>query len=297
MSAKILESNRSGCQEEMKKVISASRRTDLVAFFPENLSRMLDNEKALVLGPAGKMYTVELSPDKVHTIVLWSKNFENLIQNRHRLRERLEKYVQVYLHFTITGMGRSFIECGVPHPKKALSQLDSLLKIVGRPERINIRFDPIVHWIEAGRTRTNLDFFEVLGKSLDSSGIRTLCFSYAQWYNKSKRRADKAGFRYCDPSDEEKKAKAAGLVAMARSWNIRLSSCSQNFLAAVEGVRPSSCIDGRTLQELHPHREDVSQRKDRSQRKECGCTESVDIGSYTQSCPHCCLYCYANPRI
>ncbi|MCK4557835.1 MAG: DUF1848 family protein [Candidatus Aminicenantes bacterium] len=33
------------------------------------------------------------------------------------------------------------------------------------------------------------------------------------------------------------------------------------------------------------------------QRAECRCTESIDIGSYTQSCPHSCLYCYANPRV
>ncbi|MDH4198294.1 MAG: DUF1848 domain-containing protein, partial [Candidatus Aminicenantes bacterium] len=29
---------------------------------------------------------------------------------------------------------------------------------------------------------------------------------------------------------------------------------------------------------------------------DCLCTESVDIGSYAQSCPHSCVYCYANPR-
>lgn len=281
----------------MKKVISASRRTDLVAFFPEVLSQMLEEETARVIGPSGHVYSVDLSPENVHTFVLWSKNFENLIQNRHELREKLGKYDQLYLHFTITGMGGSFIERGVPYPDRALRQLEDLLKIVGKPGRISVRFDPVVHWIENDRIQSNLHFFQDLACALSSLGINTVRFSFAQWYNKSKKRAEKADFSYFDPPVGDKIKEAAALVSIARLWNVRLYSCSQNFLTHVDGIRPSSCIDGIVLQDLHPHQKEASGRKDKSQRSECGCTESVDIGSYTQSCPHRCLYCYANPKI
>jgi len=33
--------------------------------------------------------------------------------------------------------------------------------------------------------------------------------------------------------------------------------------------------------------------KEKPTRKECGCTESSDIGTYG-TCPHGCIYCYAN---
>ncbi|MCJ7579761.1 MAG: DUF1848 domain-containing protein [Candidatus Aminicenantes bacterium] len=282
----------------MKKVISASRRTDLVAFFPAELAEMLAGKKARVYGPSGHTYNVDLDPENVHSIVLWSKNYDSLINNRFRLKERLEKYNLLYCHFTITGLGGSFIENGAPSPQDALHQLDSLIEIVGRSENISVRFDPIVFWETLeGERKTNLDYFETLAPILAAKGIRIIRFSFAQWYNKAKRRASKTGFIYVDPSLDEKKIAAAGLVSIARKWNLFLSSCSQKFLTEVPGINPSSCIDGTFLQSLHPQNEKTSLKKDKSQRSECGCTESVDIGSYAQSCPHSCLYCYANPKV
>lgn len=281
----------------MKKVISASRRTDLIAFFPDWLSSVIKEEKVRVYGPSGHIYSVDLSAKAVHTVVLWSKNLANFIEDQNRLRACLNKYDQVYIHLTITGLGGTFIEKGVPPPSVAISQLGPLIKTVGIPERISVRFDPVVYWKEEGKVKTNLHFFEKLAPELSSRGIKDVRFSFVQWYGKSERRAAKYGFQYVDPSPDEKKKAASMLAEIARNWNLRLYSCSQNFLTEVSGVSPSSCIDGKNLADLHPLGEAASTRKDRSQRPECGCTESIDIGSYNQFCPHSCLYCYANPTI
>lgn len=281
----------------MRKVISASRRTDLVAFFPEWFSSALKEESARIFGPSGRTYTADLNPANVHTVVLWSKNFSNLINNAFSLKDILQKYDQLYLHFTITGLGGTFIEKEVPPPSQALLQLEPLIKVVGKPERISLRFDPVVYWKEEGRLKTNLRFFEKLAPHLQSRGIKDVRFSFAQWYRKAKRRAAKYDFSYVDPSLREKKEATELLVQTARQYGLRLYSCSQNFLAEVPAVSPSACIDGHLLHLLHPHKEPVSLKKDTSQRQECRCTESVDIGSYTQFCPHACLYCYANPRV
>ncbi len=280
----------------MKKVISASRRTDLISFFPEWLSAAVKEEKARVYGPSGRMYSVDLKPESVHTIVLWSKNFANLIENQASLQDRLRKYEQLYFHFTITGLGASDIEKAVPKPQAALEQIGPLIELAGRPERISLRFDPVLFWKDGEKIQTNLHFFEELAPRAASLDIKNIRFSFAQWYEKSRRRAARRGFRYFDPPIEEKREVAAVLSATARVFGLSLFACSQDFLSDVPGIKPSSCIDGRLLQDIHPSSEPASRVKDQTQRRECLCTESVDIGSYAQACPHSCLYCYANPR-
>lgn len=268
-----------------------------MAFFPEWLSRVIHEEKALVCGPSGRTYQVDLNPQHTHTFVLWSKNFENFIANRCGLREALGRYDQLYLHFTITGLGNTFIEGGVPSSEQALLQLEPLVKIAGRPERISVRFDPVVYWKEQDSLRTNLRFFEKLAARLHPLGIRDIRFSFAQWYNKAKRRSEKQGFIYVDQPIEEKIKDARYLADTARRWGMNLYACSQSFLDDVPGVTASSCINGPWLERLHPDQAPASSKKDRTQRSDCRCTETVDIGSYTQFCPHSCLYCYANPKI
>lgn len=281
----------------MKNVISASRRTDLVASFPDWFSQVLRKEDALIWGPSGSPYSVNLNPSHVHSIVLWSKNFSNLLQDECGLADNLKKYDQLYLHFTITGLGGTFIESHVPFPSQALSQVEPLLEMVGMPRRVTIRFDPVVYWREEGKVKTNLHYLEKMAPQLKEYGIKNIRFSFAQWYRKAQRRALRRGFDYVDPSQEEKKKAASYLSQVAGNWGLNLYACSQKFLEEVPGVSPSACIDGNLLRELHPEKKPASTSKDRSQRRDCRCSESVDIGSYTQFCPHCCLYCYAHPRV
>lgn len=241
--------------------------------------------------------SVDLNPEEVHTLVLWSKNFWPLLENRHGLREFLSDYAQVYFHFTVTGLGGSFIERLAPTPAAALGQIPLLLEVARRPERISIRFDPVLFWREGRELKSNLDFFPVLAREISSLGIKTVRFSFAQWYKKAVARARKTGLEFYDPSCKEKREAVKKLVETAAKYGLELWSCSQAEIARLPGVKASACIDGDLLTRLHPTGEPASTLRDRTQRSDCLCSESIDIGSYTQSCPSACIYCYANPRL
>lgn len=233
----------------------------------------------------------------MHTVVLWSKDFSNLLRNEHGLMDLLGSYDQVYLHFTVTGLGGTAVEPGAPVLRKALAQLPECVAFAGDPLRVSVRFDPVLFWEDGGAVRSNLPFFPEIAAAAAGLGIRDIRTSFAQWYGKAKRRAAARRFPFVDPSDEEKKAYAATLAGVAAAHGLSLFACCQPALAGIPGVRPSACIDATLLELLHPGRAPASPRKDRGQRADCLCTESRDIGSYSQSCPHGCVYCYANPRV
>jgi DNA repair photolyase len=228
--------------------------------------------------------------------VLWSKDFGHLLANSHGLRDILAGYDQLALHFTVTGLGGTTIEPGAPPYREALGQLAGLAAVAGDPRRVSVRFDPVLYWEENGAVRSNLPVFPEVVEAAARHGLRDIRMSFAQWYGKAKRRAAFRRFAFVDPPDEEKRARAAEMASAAAARGLVLHACCQPELAGVPGLRPSACIDGELLESLHPGREPASRRKDRGQRAACLCTESKDIGSYGQACPHGCVYCYANPR-
>lgn len=184
----------------------------------------------------------------------------------------------------------------MPDYREALAQLPGLAALAGNPLRVSVRFDPLLFWEERNRSRSNLDLFPAVAEAAAAVGIRDIRVSFAQWYGKAVQRAAARGFAFYDPSEAEQRSRALELAAISAARGLVLHACSQPVLAGIPGIRPSACIDGALLGSLHPRREPALQGKDRSQREACLCTESKDIGSYTQACPHGCVYCYANPR-
>ncbi len=272
-----------------RTIVSASRRTDLPRFYLPWLVAALRRGEAAVLLPYGGTRSVSLRPEDVHTLVLWSKDFSRLLSDRTALR-LLRRYDQLLFHFTVTGLGGTALEPGVPPPTRALGQLPALVELAQRPERVVLRFDPVVHWREGGTLQSNLPWAEAVFRAARRAAVRDVRASFATLYGKILRR----GVAWHDPPSEEKKRIAQDLRDLARVHGVELGACSDLALEGA-GIRRSGCIDGRRLRELHPEGELASVRRDRGQRESCLCTESADIGSYAMACPGGCLYCYARP--
>jgi hypothetical protein len=257
------------------KVISASRRVDLVGGYPELFAALLD-ERA--------------PPESVHTLVIWTKSPRNLLF--HPLLSRaVRKYESVFLHLTVTGMGGSILERNIPPPGEVLGLLPDLIRLVGGPEHVRLRFDPIVHLrMPDGSLYSNLDMFEDVLRPAARLGVRDVTISWMDEYRKVVSHLKNKGITSRTPSDELKRKELELLQDVIEKYGGRLHGCCEPIMGL------SRCIDGWLLRELHPRGLSCSTKKAAGQRELCGCTESYDIGAY-RLCPHGCLYCYANPKV
>jgi DNA repair photolyase len=259
---------------QSKKVISASRRIEMLGFFPEQLADFLDRR---------------CLPEQVHSVVLWSKNPLNLVDHS-RIRECLKKYEQVFLHFTITGMGGSYLEPSVPTVEESLEMIPVLVEHLGDPGRMRVRFDPIVHLrLPDGGIYSNVFHFVRVARAAKAAGVIEIITSRMEPYPKVVNRLKKFGITPETLSPSERKKEADWLIGQADEIGVRLFGC------CAEGLPAGSCINGHALSHLHPKGEAASTQKAKGQRPLCGCTESWDVGWYYK-CPGGCLYCYANPE-
>ncbi len=258
----------------LKKVISASRRVDMVGNAPHQFVAIL-KEKC--------------PPEMVHTLVIWTKNARNLFEHRP-LFEAIHVYDQLFFHYTVTGMGGTLLEPRVPPPDQAMSYLERLVDLAGDPRRVRFRFDPIVHLLlPDGSNYSNLEWWEKLAPRVQQSGIRDVSISWMSEYRKVQSRLLRAQIRPIKVTAETWLREFNWLMSIAGQYDLTLHGC------CVPGMPRSRCIDGHLLMELHPYHALCSLAKAKGQRTSCGCTESWDIGWY-YPCGHGCRYCYANPQ-
>ncbi len=222
--------------------------------------------------------------------MMWTKSPRNLLSHP-LLSAKVKNYESLFLHLTVTGMGSSILERNIPPAGEVLGLLPDVIRVVGGPEHVRLRFDPIVHLrMPDGRLYSNLALFEGVLRPAAKVGIRDVTISWMDEYRKVLSHLGKKGIVPQSPSEELKRKELGLLLGIARRYRVRLHGCCEAIMER------SRCIDGWLLSSLHPRGLACSTKRAAGQRELCGCTESYDIGAYRQ-CPHGCLYCYANPKI
>ncbi len=281
-------------------VISASRRTDIPAFYMSWFMQQIQKGSFEVINPYNrKVAVVPVTSDRVHTIVFWSKNFGPFIEGGFGQTLAARGY-NLFFNFTVNS-DDALLEPQVPPLKERLQQLDTLCQMFGA-QSVTWRFDPICFYkTEQGDTRNNLSDFSLIAARAAHCGIGRCITSFMDHYPKiRKRTASIPGFAFIDPPLEAKRDILLNISKTLTAHNIDLFTCCEKeileTLPAETGVRQSSCIPNRLLTELFGG--SLSFKKDAGQRIQdgCGCMVSNDIGSYQQQpCYHNCLFCYANP--
>ena len=255
---------------QRKYIVSASRRTDMVACQPEKMAAALNGEL--------KQFNF-LKPERIHTLIVSTKDFRNLLDSR-RLRDACTRCDQVCVNLTVTGLGGTRLEPNVPSLDVLLPRLPELVAFVKNPLRINWCFDPIIRWENC--SNMNPEVFSLLATKFASAGITRVIAMFYRSYEKSHIKPDVF-------TEAEKKSFTDKMTQICAKNGMDLSVCWR------PGLHRIRCIDHDWLASLHPEKErDVLRHY---KRVNCGgspCRDGAfDIGWYRPKCGLGCLYCYA----
>ncbi len=263
-------------------ILSVSRRTDIPAFYWEWFLNRVQAGFVDVRNPMNihRVSRIDIRPEVVDCIVFWTKNAGNIIPHLDQLKDY--KY---YFQYTINPYNK-LIEENVPLKKYVVENFRLLSEIIG-PNRVIWRYDPIL-LTDMIDVDYHLRYFEELAKRLKGHTNRCV-ISFVDLYKKTVSNTRELIMK--EPTDMEMHFLAHNLSSIAKDYGMEIVSCSESIDLDFDGVRHGCCIDRNLIEEIVGYKIDV--KKDKNQRKECGCVESVDLGAYN-TCLHACKYCYAN---
>jgi hypothetical protein len=265
-------------------IISASRRTDIPAFYSDWFMSRIKEGFVLVRNPfnALQISKISLRPDVVDCIVFWTKNPANFI-SKLTILDRLG--YQYYFQFTLTPYGKE-IESNLPDKQELISTFITLSKMIGK-ERLVWRYDPILLTDHLDR-KYHYKQFQTFAEKLAPYTDRCI-ISFVEFYSKSVRNLKGLNVERID--DATMREIAANFMNVCRTHGLRLETCAEDIDLTDLGIANGKCIDDRQIAKILGR--EISVKKAQGQRKKCGCVSSIDIGAYN-SCSHNCLYCYAN---
>ena len=246
-----------------------------------------------------RKFKVPATPDRVHTIVFWSKNFDPFIKGGFG-RKLSEMGYNLFFNFTLNS-NNALLEPRIPSLVRRLEQLRELTRDYD-PRTLNWRFDPICFFrFDQQPVKDNLDDFSRIAAWASQCGISRCITSFMDDYAKIKKRiVSMLGFSFIDPVLSEKINILLKMEKELAGKNMDLYACCEkevlDALPSWSGIRNSSCIPNDLFVEIFGG--ELSFKRDMGQRTErgCGCMVSMDIGSYhLHPCYHNCLFCYANP--
>ena len=273
----------------MKQVISASRRTDIPAFYLKWFMEHLRQGFVEVSNPINRkqIRRVSLSPADTAWIVFWSRNYAAFLKNY-----KFFDFYRLFFHFTINPP-QPLLEPDMISPSRAIKQLEKLTAIYG-PEVIIWRYDPLVFFKHDGQLESNhqLPVFRNYLREISRLGIQKCYTSFVYLYPKVLKRARQLPqIEFLELEQPQKFQILQEMVDLASLYGIQLYSCSNDTLLSVTGIKKGHCIDGQLLNQLGT--EPVSERLAPT-RPDCGCTASIDVGDYLKiACKYHCRYCYA----
>lgn len=264
-------------------IISASRRTDIPTYYSEWLINRIRDGYLYVRNPMNthQISKITLSPDVIDGIVFWTKNPIPMMQ----YLDELNNYAY-YFQFTVNAYGKD-VEVNVPNKNDVIiPAFRELSNRIGR-DRVIWRYDPIL-LTEKYTIDYHVNYFNELAKRL--SGYTHKCvISFVDLYRNTQ--AHLKELNILPLGEKEMYELAERFVEIANKNNLIVESCAEKINLEQFGIQHGHCIDCQLFEKILNCK--INILKDKNQRLECGCMESIDIGAYN-TCKNGCVYCYAN---
>jgi len=272
-------------------IISASRRTDIPAFYSGWFMNRIRVGYCAVPNPfnPSQVSQVSLTPEDVDVIVFWTRDPRPILPYLDELDQRGHRY---YFLFTVMD-NPPLLDPKTPPLETSLKSFCRLADRLG-PDRVIWRYDPIV-FSTITDAPFHMDTFAKIARALQDRTHRCI-ISLVDVYRKVRKRLDELisqGIEFVS-SESELHSRLSELmpsiVDVAGDYGMEIFSCAEETDIQSFGIPPGKCIDDEIIRNCFGR--EVSRRKDPSQRKRCRCVVSKDIGMY-DTCLFGCRYCYA----
>lgn len=279
-------------------IISASRATDIPAFFGEQFVENLSKGYTCWTNPFNQKKSF-ISFSKTKLIVFWTKNPKKFIPF---LKIIDELKIDYFFHFTINDYEKESFEPNIPSLKERISTFIELSKLIGK-DRIIWRYDPLVlnKFISINDLVKRIE--NIGNELIEYTNKYIFSFVDIHEYTKIKRRFLNSKIEIREFENAEKEEFAQRISKIYSNWlnqntNFQIASCAESINLEKYKIQHNKCIDNEYIVKQFSNNKELvdfvqkNGKKDKNQRNDCNCIVSKDIGKYN-TCTHNCVYCYA----
>lgn len=262
-------------------IVSASRRTDIPAFYSKWFFNRIREKYVLVPNPyhPKSIGRISLDPAVVDCIVFWTKNPAPMISRLGELKD-----YPYYFQYTLNPYG-SDVENNLPPLAKRIETFKRLSDAIGR-ERVIWRYDPLFT-NETYSVEFHKEAFAQLCEALKDHTERCM-LGFIDHYAHIRKAVSTLNIQPL--LSEEIIETALSFKHTIDAYPIRLDTCTVKVDLRSLDIPSGLCVDKELVERLVGY--PITAKKDKNQRNICNCIESIDIGTY-ESCLNGCIYCYA----
>lgn len=259
-------------------IVFASGRTDIPAFYAKWFDARYEAGYFDVRNPFFPTQVSRILVSNIDALVFCSKNPTPILPYLSHY------HVPILFQVTITPYHEE-IEPGVGDKKKVIEAVRTLANLLGK-DHVDVRYDPIF-LSPRYSIAYHLKAFDHLVSSLDGATERIIV-SFLDSYQNTRRHAKELQAK--EWTEEDYKAIGQGFSSSAKAHGMQVQTCYEKRNLVEYGFVAGDCIPYDRMKAWTGKSFPFSQIRP---GHGCHCVQTVDIGAYN-SCPHRCVYCYAN---